>query len=218
MEGRQRIASGVFPRGWPDEPAELRAECLIEGADPHVEVRVTFLQTAMRQVHDSTGLPVESLVVAGERYAAREEVIEHEVSLTNLPNRAAVIETAGSRSAELVEAGALAGRLSWNWEPLHATVEAWVEGYTPGLWHVCVNIANRLEWDGRARERARLQALFSPQMVLRSPDGAFPSVADPPAHLREELMACRNEGLWPVTVGEAAEHHTVLASTVPLAS
>ena len=178
---------------------------------------MTFLQAVMRRVHNSTGQPVESLVVAGKRYAAREEVIEHEVTLTDLPNRTAEIETAGDRSAELVEDGEVIATLSWRWESLHATVEAWIEGVTPGLWHVCVNIANRMEWDGSPREQTRLRALFSPQVVLRSPDGAFPSVTDPPPHLREELMACRNEGLWPVTVGGAGEHHTILASTVPLA-
>lgn len=217
FEERKRIASGAFPRGWPDEPAELRAECLIEGSDPHIDLRVSFLQAVVRQVHDRTGNPVEHLVVAGKRYATREEIVEHEVRLTELPDRTAKVRTAGSDRAELVEKGAPVGLLTWRWEPLHATVEAWIEEVTPGLRHVCVNVANRLEWDGSPRELTRLRALYSPQVVLHSPDGAFASVADPPPHLRDEAVACRNEGLWPVPVGEAGDRHTILASTVPLA-
>ncbi len=217
MEDRQRIARGVFPRGWPDGPSELRAECLLEGLDPHVEVTVSFLQPVLRQVHDSAGMPIDALVVAGKRYATHEEVAEHEVRLTSLPNRTAAIRKAGSKEAELVEGGRRAGALRWHWEPMHATVEAWVEEATPGLRHVCVNIANRLEWDQRPREETRLRALFSPQLVLHSPDGAFPSATDPPPYLRDELTTCRNEGLWPVPVGEPGERHTLLASTVPLA-
>lgn len=217
MKGRQRIVSGIFPRGWPEGPSELRADCLIEGLDPHVEVTVGFLQTVERQVLDAEGRPVADLVVAGKRYATQEEAVEHEVRLPSLPDRTAELETAGSKRAELVENGRVAGALAWRWEPLHATVEAWIEETTPGLRHVCVCIANRLEWDGDAPGRTLRRAFYSPRVVLHSSDGAFASLADPPPHLREESTACRNEGLWPVPVGEAGDRHTILAAPVPLA-
>ncbi len=135
----------------------------------------------------------------------------------SIPDRTAEVETAGSRRAELVEKGVPAGTLMWRWEPLHATVEAWVEEVVPGLRHVCVTFANRLEWTGDTREQTPLRAFYSPRVVLHSPDGAFASLTDPPPHLREESIACRNEGLWPVPVGAAGDRRTILASPAQLA-
>lgn len=216
MEDRQRIVRGVFPRGWPDGPSELRAQCLIEGGDPHVEMTVRLLQIVERQVLDAEGEPVQGLTVAGKRYDQREETTEHEMRLPSLPDRTAEIEPAGSKRADLGENGAPAGTLVWRWEPLHSTVEAWIDEIAPGLRRVSVKVANRLEWDEGTRAQAFLRAFYSTQVIMHSPDGAFASLNDPPPHLREESSACDNEGLWPVPVGEAGDRRTILASSVPL--
>jgi hypothetical protein len=194
----------------------LRAECLIEGQDPRVEVAVRFLQTVERQVLDAKGEPVDYLVVAGKRYASREETLEREVRLLAIPDRTATVKTAGSKRAKLVEKGAPAGDLMWRWEPLHATVEGWIEQIEPGLRRVRVEVANRLEWCGAAREQTLMRTLHSVQVLLHSPDGAFASLADPPPHLREQSTTCHNDGLWPVPVGEAGDRRTILASPTPL--
>jgi hypothetical protein len=52
--------------------------------------------------------------------------------------------------------------------------------------------------------------------VLRAGDGEFVSLADPPERLRAEAEACRNEGTWPVLVGEQHERHTLLSSPIIL--
>jgi hydrogenase maturation protease len=218
MEVNRRFFArgGVYPRGWPGGPSQLRAECLIEGADPQIEVTVRFEQAIRRQIVDPAGQPVEELVVTGHRYSSGEETVEREVRLTSLPNRTAAIRVAGSERTELTEGGAPAGAVVWRWEPQHGTVEAWSEEIGPGLRRVRVEIANRLEWDGGARERALLRALRSAHVVMHSPDGAFASLAEPPPRLRGEAAACRNEGLWPVPIGEAGDRRTILASPVVL--
>ncbi|MET0305769.1 MAG: hypothetical protein ABW196_06005 [Solirubrobacterales bacterium] len=206
---------GVFPRGWPGGRSQLLAECLIEGLDPSVDVTARFVQLAERRVLDREGSLVQSLVAAGKRYVGREEAVEHEMRIDSLPNRTATVKPAGCKRAELTEDGAPAGALEWRWEPLHATVEAWIEEIAPGLRQVHINVANRLEWDG-ADEQAPLRAFYLTAVVLHSPDGAFASLADPPPHLREPSAACHNEGLWPVPVGAAGDRRTVLASPAPL--
>jgi len=85
MEDRKRVARGVPPRGCPEGSSQLRAECLIEGVDPTVEVTARVRQTVERQVLDARGEPVDFLVVAGTRYASREESVEHEVRIPSLP-------------------------------------------------------------------------------------------------------------------------------------
>lgn len=207
---------GIFPRGCPQGRSQLRAACLIEGSDPEVEVTTRLLQAVERQVLDAENKPVEFLAVAGKRYASRSESVEREVRTSMLPGRTATVKTAGSKQAELVEKGARAGTLLWHWESMHCTVEAWIEELETGLHRVRVEVANRLEWDGGGRERTLMRTLHSTQVVMHSPDGAFASLADPPHHLRKQSANCRNDGLWPVPIGEAGDRRTMLAAPVRL--
>jgi hypothetical protein len=216
MEDRKRVARGVPPRGCPEGRSQLHAACLIEGLDPAVEVTVRVRQTVERRVLDGNGEPVDFLVAAGTRYASREESIEHEAWIPSLPGRTARIEPAGTRRAELVENGSPVGTLEWEWEPLHATIEAWLDEIAPGLRRVQVSVANRLEWDDAGSRQTRLRSFYSTEVVMHSPDGAFASLTDPPAHLREQSEACQFEGLWPVLIGEAGDRRTMLASQVRL--
>ena len=69
---------------------------------------------------------------------------------------------------------------------------------------------------GGAREEALAQTFCSCHTVLRASDGEFVSLTDPPEELREEAEACRNEGTWPVLVGEPHERRTLLSSPIIL--
>lgn len=206
----------VFPRSSPGGPSRLRAECLIEGSEPHIEVTARFAQAIERRVFDVAGSPVAELIAAGRRYDGGEEHEEHELALSGLPDRTAKVRTAGGTSAELREAGEPAGTVAWTWEPLHATVEAWVEEIAPGLRRILVEVANRLEWDGEPDEQTHLRSLHATHLLLHSPDGAFVSLAHPPTHLREPSAACHNEGLWPTPLGEAGDRRTMLAAPLRL--
>lgn len=207
---------GVYPRGWPEESSQLRAECLIEGLDPSVEITVRFLHMVEREVLDAAGEPVAELVVTGRFHRGAQETVGREVRISSLPNRTAAVRAAGSERAELVENGARAGALQWRWEPLHATVEAWMDEIEPGLRRLRVDVANRLEWDDGTREQGLMRTLHSTHVLMHSPDGAFASLANPPPHLREESSRCHNDGLWPVPVGEAGDRRTILAAPIPL--
>jgi hypothetical protein len=179
---RQLFAlGGIYPRGWPGRPSEMLAECLIEGARPDIEVHVRFHQAVDRQVLDSDDDPVEQLVVTGHRYCSHEETMEKEMRLSSLPNRTAALAKADDERMELVESGTPVGAVTWHWEALHATVEAWAEEVRPGLHRVKVTLANRLEWDENASEKNLMRALRSAQVVIESPDAAFASrVIQPP--------------------------------------
>lgn len=179
---RQLFAlGGIYPRGWPDRPSEMLAECLIEGASPDIEVEVRFHQAVERQVLNGDDDPVEQLVVTGHRYRSGEETMEKELRLSSLPNRTAALAKADNERMELVESGARVGTVTWHWEPLHATVEAWAEEVRPGLHRVKVTLANRLEWDRGAPDQNLIRTLRSAQVVIESPDAAFASrVSQPP--------------------------------------
>lgn len=215
---RHQLEAGgdLSPRACPEGRAQLHAECLIEGADPEIEVIARFSQEIHRQVHDAGGNAVERLIVAGRSYDSGSELEEHEVTLGDLPNRTAELQTAGRRTAELREGGAPAGSIAWSWEPLHATVEAWIDEISAGLRRVRIELANRLEADDRHGRRAGPRTLHGAHLLLHSPDGAFVSLAQPPPHLRAQVARCRNEGLWPVPLGEAGDRRTMLAAPIRL--
>ncbi len=174
----QVVALGdIHPRGSPEGPSQLRAECLIDGTDPSIEVTVQFAQAIERQILDATGEAVEELVVTGHRYSRGEETVEREVRLSSLPDRTASIKTAGSESMELTEDGAPVGRQLWQWEPQHGTVEAWTEEVRQGLCRVRVEVANRLEWERASPEQNLKRALGSTHVAMHSPDSTFSSLA-----------------------------------------
>lgn len=177
MEMNQQLFAlgGIYPRGWPDRPSVMLAECLIEGTGPDVAVEARFDQAVEREILDKQDEPVKHLIVTGHRYCSGEERIEKEMRLASLPNRTATIRTAGSERMDLIEGGAHAGAVVWHWEPLHATIEAWTEEIRRGLHRVRVAVANRLEWEQGEPEQNPMRMLRSTQVIVESADAAFAS-------------------------------------------
>lgn len=212
FDRRLYVEGCIHPRGWPKGSSQRQVECLVEGSNPSVEVVVRLLQTVERQVLNAVGEPVEDLTVTGRRHQRGEEAIEHEVRIPALPNRAAVVKTAGSDRSDLVEGGARAGTLLWRWEPLHVTVEAWTEELGEGCgWY---GFASQIGSNGRRRSRAdpdadparRIPHPAHPRRRLRFPRRS----ATAPARLPQRGPVA------PVPVGEAGDRRTVLASPIPL--
>jgi hypothetical protein len=179
---------GVYPPSHserhPDDRSLVRAECLMEG-EGEVEVVARFLHIVERRV--SLDAPYEEWDEAAEREFG--------------PGR---IEVPAGEEAEQAGAGtvvrswaALEGRLDIRREPGRVTAE----------------LVNTTPWSGELRDDAQRRAFCSAHLVMRVRGGAFVSQQDPPAHLAEATSALRNEGLWPVLVGEPGTQDTVLASS-----
>jgi hypothetical protein len=180
----------------PDEP--MRTEVLLEGGPDHaLEVTVRFLQAVRRQPHRA-GEPVDELTVDGERHLSFEEATEREVSIEG-PGRVPIAIAAG-RVEERLSEGASVVR---SWCAIDAEVAVDVRPLRPGMFRVCVEISN-----ATAGEAA---TLCSTHTILRVRNGGFVSALDP-----EAAEACRNEGTWPVLVGEPGDRHTMLSSRIIL--
>jgi hypothetical protein len=208
LKNRQRFTfGGLHPQGWPEDRSEMVAECLLEAdGEPSVDVHVRFLHLVRRGLRDAAGRDVDELWAGGERHLAWEEATERELG----PGPFAI--PAGCEE-ELLEGGRLIVR---SWEALRGEVEVSATMLRPGLHRIRVRVVNRARWHGEPREAVLARTLCSTHAVLHVPDGAFVSLADPPAELRAEAEACRNEGVWPVLAGEPGEHHTMLASPIVL--
>ncbi len=70
--------------------------------------------------------------------------------------------------------------------------------------------------DRELREEAQLRAFASTHTILGVEGGAFISLMDPPADLKEAAEACANQGTWPVLAGDVGATDTLLSSPVIL--
>jgi hypothetical protein len=232
---RRWTFGGVYPPAHtsrhPDDPSVMRCECLLRGgADATLEVRVRFLQVVARRVGRAVGDGLElvdELVVAGERHVAWEEAAERELaigparvgSVAAAGRRAAIDVPGGSDREELRAAdGTRAGALLRSWHGLSGAVRVGAERRGAALWRLVVTVENTTAFDAAAGREAALERTFcSTHAVLATArGGAFVSLTDPPDELRAEAAACRNEGTWPVLVGEPGATDALLASPIIL--
>ncbi len=232
LKNRQRWTfGGVYPRGHSegreDDPWTMRTECLLEAQDDvRLEARVRFLQVVRRRIRPAAGATrfVDELEVDGDRHLAWEEAREREVLATDLgrlellEGRRVPIEiAAGEEREELHDSrGEVAGAFVRTWHRLGGAVHVGATAMGPGLLRVRVSVENETPWPGGDRADAVRRSFCSTHTTLHVTGGSFVSLTDPPEPLRAEAAACRNEGTWPVLVGEAGETHTMLSSPIIL--
>jgi hypothetical protein len=209
LKNRQRWTFGgvypaVYARSSSDRSA-VQVECLVEGAEPSVDVEVRFLHVVQRQAARGEELaPVDEL--AG--FLSWDETTERTVELS-VPGQAGIDVQAG-QVVEPVEGGGLVR----SWQPLAGTVESRIEPVGDRVHRVRVRVANESAWPGTDRDGAVRRTLLSAHAVLRSRDGEFVSAIDPPEGLA--AAALESDGLWPVLVGDEPDRHTMLASPIIL--
>jgi hypothetical protein len=228
------------------EPARMRTEVPVEtGTGAAVSVQVRFLHVVDRQVYRRCGTgeglpgpwePVDRLTVAGSTHLSWQEATERTWTLPPWPpaephRRHSVAVPAGTDEEPLHDAcGRVTGLLVRSWERLEGSVELDAAPLAEGVARIGVTITNTtpcpLPAGGPrdARDRLAPYALVSTHTVLTADGGSFVSLIDPPPALSEAVASCRNEGTWPVLIGEAPDipgpdphrARTVLSSPVTL--
>jgi hypothetical protein len=233
LKNQQRWTfGGVYPRAHSerhdDDSWMMRTECLLQAEDrARVEVRVRFLHVVERRIARSTAAGsefVDELEVEGTRHLSWQEARERELTARDLrpgdlvSGRTVPIEIAPGEEREAVtdSSGSVAGEIVRGWRGLHGAVRMGAEPLDPGLLRLRVTIENDTAWPGGERSEALERTFCSTHTTLRVADGSFVSLTDPPAELREHAEGCRNEGTWPVLVGERGEAHTMLSSPIIL--
>lgn len=244
IKNRQRWTfGGVFPRAWAEteggDPWHMQTQCLLRGdAAAAVEVRVRFLQIVVREVYkldppgdaaamrDSAGEKVAALEFAGTRLLPWEEAIEREIVVPELPladlRAGAVSVPFGiaqvSAREPVADAGLFTGYLMRTGAALCGSIAIAADEVARGVYRLTVRIENTTPWPvgDRHREIAQRLAFASTHTILGVRGGAFLSLIDPPAELREAAAACVNQGAWPVLVGGERDSDTMLAAPIIL--
>lgn len=222
---------GIYPRAYADvsggaDRSVVRTECLIEAtANARVTVSVRFLHVVARQVMrcDATGdVAVNELTVAGTRYLSWDEATERtfDASVSLDAEDVCVTEPicvdSGSLREALLDGTEEVGAVVRSWDALQGTIEVTVRRGADRVRRVSVVVTNEDTWNGSGREQAVRHTFNSAHVVLRAVEGAFVSQFDPPADLAIESAANRNEGVYPVLVGEDGARDTMLASAMIL--
>ena len=246
VKNQQRFNFGVLvPRSYSEgqggsEAFLMRTDCVIEGDQPVIDVRVRFLHLVSRDVYkllestdgdvaarNSRFSFVPSLEVGDEVYHTWQEVVEREVAAENVCVRAVVSKPQQveftfdpSQAVEtLYDAGSQAvGRLVRRQESIRGIITIRAESLGAGVARISIEIENStsLETDCSTRDRTLMHSLVSTHTILSARDGEFVSLFDPGESFVETAAACRNVGTWPVLAGSEGERNIMLSSPIIL--
>ena len=241
LKNRRRWTfGGVYPEAHSrstggSDPCTMQTQCLLE-ADPGAEVSVTvrFLHVVRRTAARWTGKrlqPVDTLEVGAARHLSWDEAVEREVTsgpvpladLLDGPRLVGIDVPAGTRREWLWQeppasgqVAAPAGALVRSWHALRGQVAVGAERLDRGTWRLTARIRNTTRWRGGPREEVLRRAFVATHTLLGTAGGAFASLMDPPAHLRQAAEGCENVGTWPVLVGEEGARDAMLSSPIVL--
>lgn len=230
----------VYPRVYAEAQSgndawTMQTQCLAEGgADASIEICLRFLRIVDRvagQGGQAGGPPFRatgSFIVDGQVEENWQEAVEARVNLpvssaSVLSNTPLLHEFAFPREQEheIVRdsRGQTVGAIMRTREEIRGIVETRAEQVREKIWRITVRVVNSTDLSygvETSRDDALARSLVSTHTILGIEQGAFVSLLEPPALLHEAAAQCRNEGSWPVLVGEAGEKNTMLSSPIIL--
>ena len=244
VKNRQRFNFGVvYPQlfseaqKWAD-PCTMHVECLVQGSIfTRLEVSLRCLQLTERSVEEAVRVdnspvaafrPVKSLTVDGQTFHSWQEAVERDCKIpsddlsvfhqhaTQWP-----FVLAGAVSEETLTdaAGVPVGRVVRVQEAIHGSVSIASHPVAPNVFKIVVRVDNFTPIDNArqaGRDYALMRSLVSAHIVLGVEAGGFVSLLDPPERLRSLAEGCKNQGAFPVLVGEPGRRDTMLASPIIL--
>jgi hydrogenase maturation protease len=236
----------VYPQSFSEaqkgtDPWTMRTECLVQGtAASKLEARVRALQLVERSVEEVLARtpgsqenapefrPVKSLSIDGRTFYSWQEAVEWEqdIPACNLDALARhpvqrQFQLPASATEETLgdSRGVLAGRILRNQHAIDGAVYVAAHRLAEGVFKIVVRVKNVTPIDDpttNGREHGLARSLVSAHVVLGVEDGEFVSLLDPPEALCSFAEECRNQGVYPVLVGEAGHRDTMLASPIIL--
>jgi hypothetical protein len=170
---------------------------------------------------------VPSLEVDGRHLQMWQEAVEREVVVSQiriselkLPHKVS-FEFSGSRTIEEVKdaSGRDVGILIRTQQELNGEIEISIHKTDRQLLKLEVTVRNLAAFDNDprgSRDEALMQSFISTHTILRTEDGAFVSLLDPPETYKPITSECKNSGTYPVLAGEQGDRHWVLSSPIIL--
>lgn len=202
----------------PSERTGSRTECLLEGDNAQLTVRVRFLQVQRRTIESQAGEELASLDVGDTTYVPWDEAIERcvdlELPLTDLPFERPFFVEGGVDRESLGDKGTLVRR-----RELLSGVVSVRATKLPGPYGVrklTLTVTNTTQSEASDRTSALREALVACHLLLAVGGGRFISLLDPPEWATGYVAECENVGAFPVLAGDPGRTDLVLASPIIL--
>ncbi|TWD81995.1 hypothetical protein FB561_3119 [Kribbella amoyensis] len=175
-------------------------ECLLDGDDAELTIRLRFLQAQQRSVLSADGVEVDSLEYDDATYVPWDEAVERTVDSTvrvdALPAEVPFVVAGGTEYEAIGAAGQLrrtraelTGALLVSATPLPGPY---------GVTRLRVRVENRSSEGGTERTAALRRALIAHHVLLASEGSRFLSLLEPPEWASGYVAECENSGLFPV--------------------
>jgi hypothetical protein len=228
------------------EQCAIRTECLAisEGEQARIEVSVRFLHVMTREIlelpkplralpeaMDTASLRVVPEFKVGERrYSTWQEAVEREANLTPQPLHQ-ICDTPcslpfnfpSSSSLEPIEdsQGSIVGLIRRRQQALVGAIELRAKRLDLQVIKITAVIVNQTPVSDRDLENqdaVLMRTFASTHTVLHLGGADFISLMDYPPALHEAAKSCKNEGTWPVLIGdeETGDRSTMLSSPIIL--
>jgi hydrogenase maturation protease len=220
----------------------VHTECLVHGnAGTTLTVRVRFLHLLARLVGELaqplSELPagaeptfrvVEAVQVGEKLYQTWQEAVEREFSpgemdLDKLIGQLRQHRFSFPAHRDLEPLRSSGGEIRYvlvrDQQSVEGAVELTAERIGDELFKVRVVVRNHTPLENaqqKSRNEALMRSLVSTHTILGVRAGEFISLLDPPERWRGLAAGCRNEGTWPVLVGDPGEKDTMLSSPIIL--
>ena len=228
------------------EPFTMRTECLAlsDNERSAIEIRVRFLQVVAREIfklHEPLcELPAEldpalsqlvpELQVGTQRYISWQEAVEQEIILAAstlrqicISSRSQPVSFPAAKALEPIRdsLGSITGVIQRRRESLTGTIEIRAEQLDKNVIKVIATVTNETavpQADLENQDAILMRTFASTHTVLSLENAEFVSLLDPPSELRAAIGSCKNQGTWPVLVGEEQtnDRSTVLSSPIIL--
>jgi hypothetical protein len=238
VKNQQRFNFGVvYPRAFSEankdtEPWTMQAEWLVEGTPlTRLEVRVRFLQLGDRAVEQAVGgefRRVKNLAVDEQTFYSWQDAEEREIvlpvttmeSLASTTLKQTFQLPASTAQEDLMDSyGALAGQVLRTQQVIDGCISVGARLVSNSFFKMSVCVENFTilrQADTLSRDQALVRSLVSAHVLSGVEDGQFVSLLDPPSDLKQVSDDCRNQGVFPVLVGEEGQRDTMLASPIIL--
>ncbi len=240
VKNRQRFNWGALaPKSYSDEQHgteawEMQTECLVEGADARLDIKVRFLHLTDRKIGkvEETGGPdnfnfVPTLEVDGKLHHAFQEAVERGVVLPPLElseSEGVVFPFSFPQTSEvepiLNSDRKIAGEIVRAQRGISGEVVVNISTFAENaLKKVTVQIRNTTAYEIDAesdRDAALLSSLVSTHTILAAQGGEFISLLDPPEEYSGVVAGCQNKGAFPVLAGDEGERNCMLSSPIIL--
>ena len=222
------------------ERASMRSEVIVEPRDqPVLHVRIRCLQVRQRLVDRTSdggtsffavdSLDYESSDQTAGTIVSWDEAVEHEIDLAPVALLSSAGEPTrhdfvlpGNEEVELLrnQQAGIVGRVIRKSQEVRGSIRVSADRIDEGdkALKVTIEVENSTAWaqPGADRDAAMRRSLVAVHTLMAVDDASFVSMLEPAPSFEQAVAGCRNDGTFPVLIGDEVSRNVMLSSPIIL--